>query len=215
MLKIRPLDVTLNNFMRQNHGMDGRADIFYIEQVLEGEINAFSHLVERHKDKAFNLALRICGNNEEAEEIAQDAFLKAFRSLRHFRKKSSFSTWLYRIVYNTAISLVRTRKGRVLSIEEFPADAVDFLSINRNEEEAIEEYRNSLVNFALQKISDEERGLITLYYYNDLDIGEISGITGIKKVNVKVRLFRARRKMADIIRNVDRKQVAYERREQV
>ncbi|MDP4223196.1 MAG: sigma-70 family RNA polymerase sigma factor [Bacteroidota bacterium] len=189
--------------------MDPRADIFYIEQVLEGKINAFSYLVDRHKDKAFNLAFRICGNSEEAEEIVQDAFLKAFRSLREFRKKSSFSTWLYRIVYNTAISLLRSRKKGTLSIEEFPADAVDFLGINRNEEEAVDDYRNSLVNFALQKISDEERGLITLYYYNDLDTTGISRITGISKSNVKVRLFRARKKMAEIIRNVERKQVIY------
>jgi RNA polymerase sigma-70 factor, ECF subfamily len=189
--------------------MDPRADIFYIEQVLEGKINAFSYLVDRHKDKAFNLAFRICGKREEAEEIAQDAFLKAFRSLREFRMRSSFSTWLFRIVYNTAISLVRARKKGTLSIEEFPADAVDFLGINRNEEEAVDDYRNSLVNFALQKISDEERGLITLYYYNDLDTSGISRITGISKSNVKVRLFRARKKMAEIIRNVERKQVIY------
>ena len=83
--------------------------------------------------------------------------------------KSSFATWLFRIVYNTSISLVRTRKKRVLSVEEFPADAVDFLGINSNEEEAAEDYRNSLVNFALQKISEEERGLVTLYYYDELE----------------------------------------------
>jgi RNA polymerase sigma-70 factor (ECF subfamily) len=189
--------------------MDARADIFYIEQVLEGKVNAFSYLVEKHKDRAFNLALRICGNNEEAEEVAQDAFLKAYRSLRDFRKKSSFSTWLYRIVYNTAISLVRTRKKGLLSIGEFPAEAVDFLGSGSNEDEAFDEYRDSLVNFALQKISDEERGLITLYYYNDLDIGEISRVTGINKSNVKVRLFRARRKMADIIRHAESKKVEY------
>ena len=140
--------------------------------MLEGKINAFSYLVDRHKDKAFNLAFRICGNREEAEEIAQDAFLKAYRSLKDFKMKSSFATWLYRIVYNTAISLVRTRKKRVLPVEEFPADAVDFLSFSTNEDEAADDYRNSLVNFALQKISEEERGLITLYYYNDLNTEE-------------------------------------------
>jgi RNA polymerase sigma-70 factor (ECF subfamily) len=123
--------------------------------------------------------------------------------------KSSFATWLYRIVYNTAISLVRNRRKGVLSLEDFPADAVDFLSINKNEDDAVEDYRNSLVNFAMQKINDEERGLITLYYYNDLDTEEISKITGINKVNIKVRLFRARQKMADIIRKVEKKHVFY------
>jgi RNA polymerase sigma-70 factor (ECF subfamily) len=189
--------------------MDNRNDTYYIEQVLEGKINAFSYLVDRHKDKAYNLAFRICGNREEAEEIAQDAFIKAYRSLRNFRNKSSFSTWLFRIVYNTSISLVRSRKKGVLAIEEFPADAVDFLGINRNEEEAVEDYRNSLINFALQKISEDDRGLITLYYYDDLDTEEISKITGISKSGIKVRLFRARKKMADIIAKVEQKNVFY------
>lgn len=189
--------------------MDNRNDTYYIEQVLEGKINAFSYLVDRHKDKAYNLAFRICGNREEAEEIAQDAFIKAYRSLRNFRNKSSFSTWLFRIVYNTSISLVRSRKKGVLAIEEFPADAVDFLGINRNEEEAAEDYRNSLINFALQKVSEDDRGLITLYYYDDLDTEEISKITGISKSGIKVRLFRARKKMADIISKVEQKNVFY------
>jgi RNA polymerase sigma-70 factor (ECF subfamily) len=189
--------------------MDLKSDISYIEQVLEGKVNAFSYLVDRHKDKAFNLAFRICGNREEAEEIAQDAFLKAYRSLKDFRMKSSFATWLYRIVYNTAISLVRSRRKGVLALEEFPADAVDFLSYNKNEEEAADDYRNSLVNFALQKVTEEERGLITLYYYNELDTEEISKITGINKSNIKVKLFRARQKMSEIIRKVEKKNVFY------
>jgi RNA polymerase sigma factor (sigma-70 family) len=189
--------------------MDTKSDIYYIEQVLEGKINAFSFLVDRHKDKAFNLAFRICGNREEAEEVAQDAFIKAFRSLKNFGKKSSFGTWLYRIVYNTAISLVRSRRKGMLTVEDFPADAVDFLSFSKNEEEAADEYRNSLVNFALQKISEEDRGLVTLYYYNDLDTEEISKITGITKSSIKVKLFRARKKMADIIMKVEKKNVFY------
>jgi len=187
--------------------MDPKGDIYYISQVLEGKVNTFSYLVDRHKDKAFNLAFRICGNREEAEEIAQDAFLKAFRSLKNFKMKSSFATWLYRIVYNTAISLVRSRKKGLLSIEEFPAEAVDFLGFNKTEDEAADDYRNSLVNFALQKISEEERGLLTLYYYNDLNTEEISKITGINKSNIKVRLFRARQKMAGIIRKVETKNI--------
>lgn len=189
--------------------MDPVSDIFYIEQVRKGNINAYSFLVDRHKDKAYNLAFRICGNCEEAEEVAQDAFIKAYRSLTGFKMKSSFATWLYRIVYNTAISLVRNRKKGILSIEEFPADAVDFLGMNDNEEEAIDDYRNSLVNFALQKISEEERGLITLYYYNDMEIDKISEITGINKSNIKVKLFRARKKMADIIEKVEKKNIFY------
>jgi RNA polymerase sigma factor (sigma-70 family) len=189
--------------------MDYKGDIFYIEQVLAGKSNAYSYIVDRHKDKAYNLAFRICGNREEAEEVAQDSFLKAYRSLKGFKMKSSFATWLYRIIYNTAISHVRIKKKGVLSLEDFPANAKDFIGSNTNEEDAENEYRSSLVSFALQKINDEERGLISLYYYEEMSTEEISDVTGISKSNIKVKLFRARQKMLEIIEKVEKKKLIY------
>lgn len=192
--------------------MEYKGDIYYIDLVLKGNIDAFSFIIDRHKDRIFNLALRICGNREEAEEVAQDAFLKAYRSLKSFKKRSTFSTWLYRIAYNTAISLVRSRKNRILSIEDFPADVIDFMRITPDENEAEKEYRNSLVSFALQKIDEDDRGLITLHYYDELSIEEISVITGISKANIRVKLFRARQKMTEIIKNVEKRQyISYSR----
>ncbi len=187
--------------------MDYKGDIYYIEQILSGNSNAFSNIVDRHKNSVYNLAFRICGNREEAEEIAQDSFLKTYRSLKGFRMKSSFATWLYRIVYNTAVSQLRVRKRGVLSLEDFPVDATDFIGINSNEEEAEKEYRSSLINFALQKITAEERGLIGLYYYEEMNIEEISEVTGVSKSNIKVRLFRARQKMLEIITRVEQKKL--------
>jgi RNA polymerase sigma factor (sigma-70 family) len=186
-----------------------KCDIYYIEQVLEGKPNAFSYLVDQHKNKAFNLAFRICGNHEEAEELTQDSFLKAYRALSSFKMKSSFATWFYRIVYNTAISHVRLKRKGVLSLEDFPADATDFIGTNTNEEEAEKEYRNSLVNFALQKITEEERGLISLYYYEEMSTDEIADVTGINKSNIKVKLFRARQKMQEIIEKAEKKKLIY------
>ena len=189
--------------------MDYKGDIYYIEQILAGNNNAFRYLVDRHKNKAFNLAFRICGNNEEAEELAQDSFLKAFRSLNNFKMKSSFATWLYRIVFNTAISHMRIKKKGVLSLEDFPVNAVDFITKNSDEDEAEREYRSSLVNFALQKINEEERGLITLYYYEEMSTEEIAEITGINKSNIKVKLFRARQKLLEIIEKVEKNKIIY------
>lgn len=189
--------------------MNYKGDIYYIEQILAGNSNSFSYVVERHKNKAYNLAFRICGNHEVAEEIAQDSFLKAYRSLKSFKMKSSFATWLYRIVYNSAISHVRIKKKRVLSLEDFPADATDFIGNNTSEEEAEKEYMSSVVNFALQKITEEERGLISLYYYEEMSTEEISDVTGISKSNIKVKLFRARQKMLEIIEKVEMKKFIY------
>jgi RNA polymerase sigma-70 factor (ECF subfamily) len=177
-----------------------REDIsFFIDQVLSGNTGAYTRIVDLHKDKAFNLAYRICCNREEAEEVAQDAFLKAYRSLAAFQRKSSFSTWLYRIVYNTAVSHVRSRKKDVLSLEDFPADAVDFSGTGITDEEAETEYRKSLVNFAFRKLGEEERSLISLHYYEEMSIEEIAEVTGISKANVKVKLFRARQKMYSVL----------------
>jgi RNA polymerase sigma-70 factor (ECF subfamily) len=189
--------------------MDNKADIIFIEQILAGNSNAFSFIVDRHKNKAFNLAFRICGNREEAEEIAQDSFLKAYKSLASFKMQSSFATWFFRIVYNTSISNVRSKKKGILSLEDFPADATDFIGGNASEEEAESEYRNSLINFALQKISEEERGLVSLFYYEEMSTEEISDVMGMSKSNIKVKLFRARQKMLEIIEKVEKKKFIY------
>jgi RNA polymerase sigma factor (sigma-70 family) len=190
-------------------GMEYIGDITYIRQILAGKTSDFSYIVDRHKDKAFNLAFRICGSREEAEEIIQDSFLKAYRSLNGFKMKSSFATWFYRIVYNTSISYVRVKKKGVLSLEDFPADATDFVRDNSSDEEAEREYRSALIGFALQKINEEERGLITLYYYEEMSPEEISEVTGISKSNIKVKLFRARQKMLEIIEKVEKKKLVY------
>ncbi len=189
--------------------VDNNSDIIYIKQVLLGKSNAFSYIVDHHKNRAFNLAFRICGNHEEAEEITQDSFLKAYRSLKGFKMKSSFSTWFYRIVYNTAISQVRIKKKKILSLEDFPADATDFIGQNTTEEEAESEYRKALINFALQKIGEEERGIISLFYYEEMGTEEISHVTGIGKATIKVKLYRARQKMLGIIEKVEKQKLIY------
>lgn len=176
-----------------------KGDILYIEQVLNGRIDAFGFIVDHHKDRVFNLAFRICCNREDAEEIAQDSFLKAFKSLSGFKMKSSFSTWLYRIVYNTSISHIRTKKQDVLSLEDFPADRIESIRCDAHNEDSESEYRCFLVNNAMKMINEEERGLITLFYYEEMSTEEISLATGLSKSAVKVKLFRARQKMLDFI----------------
>ena len=189
--------------------MEYKDDITFIEIILSGNSNAFSFLIDRHKDNVFNLAFRICGNHEDAEEVAQDSFLKAYRSLHIFRMKSSFSTWLYRIVYNTAISHVRIKKKRILSLKDFPSDATDLIENHSSEEDAEFEYRSYLVKFALNRISEDERALISLYYYEEMSVEELSDVIGISKSYVKVKLFRARQKMLGIIEKAENKKLVY------
>ncbi|MEE4117058.1 MAG: RNA polymerase sigma factor [Marinilabiliaceae bacterium] len=171
-----------------------------IEKVLNGDRQAYSRIVDRYSDRVYSLALKICSCTEDAEEIAQDAFLKAYRSLKSFRHKSSFATWLYRITYNTAITSIRKKKSDTLKIEDFPADSVDFLKECETEEEAEREYRTALLNFAIQKLDTNDRAIISLFYYQESSVEEIAGILNFSCSNVKVRLYRARRKLEEIIK---------------
>ncbi|MEZ4999671.1 MAG: RNA polymerase sigma factor [Bacteroidales bacterium] len=192
--------------------MDYRGDKYYLGKVLNGDSNAYGFIVDRHKDKVFSLAHKICGSFEDAEEVAQDSFLKAYRSLRSFRGSSSFSTWLYRITYNTAVSSIRKKNPGILQVEDFPADAADFLRDSESDEMAEKEYRRSLLNFAIQKLAIEERALVGMFYFQELDHDEIASITGLTKSNVKVKLFRARKRIEEIIiKNRVKENIEYEK----
>jgi len=186
-------------------------DRYYINLILSGNKEAFSSIVERHKDNVYNLALKICGNREDAEEVAQDSFVKAFRALSSFKGKSSFATWLYRIVYNTSMTFVRKNKLDILRLEEFPVDCVDFIRSNAMEEEAEIEYMKILLSYAMQKLDHEDRAIVTMHYYQDLSYSEICSITGLSRSNIKVRLFRTRKKMQEIIEKNMIKELKYEK----
>lgn len=187
------------------------SDRYYINLVLSGIREAFSTIVKRHQDNVYYLSLKICGNREDAEEIAQDSFVKAFHSLSSFKGKSSFATWLYRIVYNTSMTFVRKNKLDILRLEDFPVDSVDFIRSNSMDEEAEIEYMKILLSYAMQKLDHEDRAIITMHYYQDLSHSEICTITGLSRSNIKVRLFRARKRMQEIIEKNMIKELTYEK----
>ncbi|MFZ1977559.1 MAG: RNA polymerase sigma factor [Bacteroidota bacterium] len=174
-------------------------DDLYLRLVLEGNVSKYSYFIEKYKGMAFSIAYRIAGNREDAEEIVQDSFLKAFRSLDKFRKDSKFSTWLYRIVVNSSLSRTRNKKLESSSIDA--DDTAD--SIVENVESAYrsldESDRKKFIHLALEELCIEDRMLLTLYYLNENSIDEITEITGIIQENVKMKLHRARNKMYTIL----------------
>ncbi len=176
-------------------------DEFYLRLVLEGNVSKYSYFIEKYKGMAFSIAFRIAGNREEAEEIVQDAFLKAFRSLDKFRKDSKFSTWLYRIVVNCSLSRRRNKKLESISIDA--DDAAD--SVVANVESVYRSLdlsdQKKFIHLALEELSIEDRLLLTLYYLNENSIDEITEITGITRENIKMKLHRARNKMYIILNN--------------
>ncbi len=175
-------------------------DKLIIERIQKGETQAYALLVDKYKNAVFTLAYRTINNNAEAEEIAQDCFLKAFQKLDKFRGDSKFSTWLYRIVYNTSISHVRKKKHDTLSLNDETynnLDKEDDSYREFNEEELLE--RKELIHKAIASLPKEDAFLITLFHLEDVPVKEISEITTMSESNVKVKLFRARKKLHSLL----------------
>jgi len=175
--------------------MNYREDNFYISKVLQGNLSSFAILVEKHKGMAYTLALRIAKNQEDAEEIAQDAFMKVYNSLSTFKQDSKFTTWLYKIIYNTAISRFRKKHIDSYSMEESSmADSVheqddDGLDILHHQE------RKRIISMAISRLKEDEGVAMTLFYLNENSIKEIEEITGFTDSNIKILLFRGRKKL--------------------
>jgi len=182
--------------------MKFREDNHYIERVINGDVPAYASLVEKHKNLVFSIAMKILNNREDAEEIAQDTFLKAFNSLKSFEKKSKFSTWLYRIAYNGAISRKRKKKLEAVEIDDqimytYSTDEISYNVNHLNETEQME-----LIDQALLKLPEEDNLLVTLFYKAEHSIEDISYITGLTQSNVKVKLHRIRKKLYEEIQEL-------------
>ena len=175
-------------------------DQHYINKILEGDSKSFAILVDRYKDLVFTLALRMVKNREEAEEVSQDTFLKVFKSLNKFKGDSKFSTWIYRVGYNTCLDRIKKNKRaqRTVAIDEFTEHQIKTLD-NALDNMEMEE-RKLAIQHCLQLLPSEDGYLITLYYFEELSLEEISKIIDITVNNVKVKLFRSRKKLATILK---------------
>jgi RNA polymerase sigma-70 factor (ECF subfamily) len=189
--------------------MKFRDDNHYIERVINGDIPAYASLVEKHKNLVFSIAMKILNNREDAEEIAQDTFLKAFNSLRSFEKKSKFTTWLYRIAYNGAVSKKRKKKMDVVEIDDHIMFNYSTDEISHNVNQLNETVQTQLIEKALSKIPKEDNLLITLFYKSEHSIEDISYITGLSQSNVKVKLHRIRKKLYEEIQEMIKKNSLY------
>ena len=175
--------------------MKYQSDSFYIDKVLEGDVSAYSMIVDRHKDMVFTVALRIVRNREDAEEIAQDTFVKVYQSLKSFKKESKFSTWLYRIVYNTAISKTRKRQLETTDMEYEIIENYTLDNIKEDVNRLEYDEQKILINKVIEKLSPEESILINLFYLKEYSTEEISEIMNLSKANVKVKLHRIRKRL--------------------
>ena len=168
-------------------------DTAAVEQTLAGDTDAFRVLVERHSRALFRLAYRMTGNQQDAEDVVQESFLRAYRQLGRFDQRASFGTWLYRIAANCALDLIRARKRRAdLEPEEQPQipagdPGPDRLALSGEVRERVAR--------ALGTLSAVERTAFVMRHYEGLGIEEISQVLGVQANAAKHSVFRAVQKL--------------------
>jgi RNA polymerase sigma-70 factor (ECF subfamily) len=173
-------------------------DTEVIESVRKGNQSDFEILVDRYKNKAFSLLCNMLKDSMEAEEVLQDAFLKAYYGLKTFKQESKFSTWFYRIVYNTALTRLSAKKRKIekemTSIDEELNLSDDTYSVQTEKKEL-----NKLINELIEKLPPNYASVISMFYLEEMSCEEISEVTNRTVSNVKVLLHRSRNALKDIV----------------
>jgi RNA polymerase sigma-70 factor (ECF subfamily) len=166
-----------------------------IESARRGNPSGSRYLIDRYKDYVFSIALKILRNREEAEEAAQDAFIKALKSLDTFKEEAKFSTWIYRIVCNEALARTRKKKYHMLDIDEVGEYTLPWDSFADQYRQLQQESRKKYIRMALDQLPDNDRLLVTLYYLQEQSLAEVAEVTGMEPNTIKVRIHRARKKL--------------------
>jgi RNA polymerase sigma-70 factor (ECF subfamily) len=169
-------------------------DLFYIQKVKAGDFQSFSAIASKYQNMVFTIVLKIVGTREDAEDITQEIFIKVFKSIQQFREDSEFSTWLYRIAYNTTLSELRKRKLFFTSIED-SFITINELFTNGNDDEETE-IKLQYLDKAMKRLPPDEIFLLTLHYMDGQSVESISRISNLTVSNVKVKLHRIRKKLA-------------------
>jgi RNA polymerase sigma-70 factor, ECF subfamily len=179
-----------------------------IKQIKNGDQNAFAEIVELYKDKVFQLCFRMLGNRHEAEDIAQEAFLRAFVNIHSYDTKRKFSTWLYRIATNLSIDRIRKKKpDYYLDAEVAGAEGLTMYSqvaaevtLPEDEVESLE--LQETIQNEIIKLPDKYRSVIVLKYIDELSLKEISEILDLPVGTVKTRIHRGREALRNQLRHL-------------
>ena len=181
------------------------SDDLNIRKVLNGDEGAFRYFITEYKDMAFTVAISVVKEQNIAQEVVQDAFLKAFKSLHSFKKEALFSTWFYRIVVNEALMRLKKMKRDILifspDCDRDVRDESVFFSLEEPEQ-------SHLINEALKKLSPNESLVLRLFYLQEENLRSVGDITGMSVANVKVTLHRARKNMFRLISQLKKNNIS-------
>jgi RNA polymerase sigma-70 factor (ECF subfamily) len=178
--------------------MRNLSDQEIIDSVRKGNESDYSIIIDKYKNKAFSMLKRMLKNEFDAEEVLQDCFLKAFNSLGTFKGEAKFSTWFYRIVYNTALTRLSSKK-RKTEIEMSSVEDHFNLESDYGADDIEKKDINEFVHDIINKLPERYSAIITMFYLNEMSIEEISDVMGISISNVKVMLHRSRNSLRDLI----------------
>ena len=181
--------------------MDPSKEQEYINKILNGETALYSYFLEEYSKPVFNLVIKIIHNQEDAEELTQDCFIKAFKKLSTFKHRSKFSTWIFRIAYNTAISSTRKKKREFPVIDEFVLNNISDDEVDELLEKENEEIELNRMEKAIDSLNDEEKSMLTLFYNESKCITDLSDIFEISASNAKIKLHRIRKKLYLLLKN--------------
>lgn len=182
--------------------MDRAKEKIIIDQIRSGYTERYRELVDAYADNIIALIYKMTGCREDAEEMAQDVFVKAFFSIGKYRGDSSFSTWLFRIAYNLAITSLRKKKRIFYKDDmERAGDSLDDSSDNIRYKEIREEQYEALEK-AMNELAPDDRSLLMLFYEEDKSLNELVEITGLTLSNVKIKMLRSRRRLAGILQEM-------------
>ena len=174
------------------------SDLELIRETLAGNQSAYTDLVKRHQRFVFTLAMRFAKRREDAEEIAQDCLIKAYRALRSFQGQSKFSTWLYSIVYTTAMTALRRKRLDMDSIDdENTYIQIENQSSAYDVNNAENKSRSFYLNQAIEQLLPDDAAVITLFYQGEQSLDEIGRAMNMEPNTVKVKLFRARQRLKE------------------
>lgn len=166
-----------------------------IESIKTGDTARFGWIVDKYKRQVFTLSYRVTGSAEVADEITQDAFLKIYNKIATWRGDCAFSTWVYRVAYNCAISATRTRK----TVATVRVDDFSRIDAPTEQYDTQKEAQYIALEGAIKKLKTDERAIINLFYYDNKSIQELSFILSMSESNVKTKLHRIRKKLADLM----------------
>jgi RNA polymerase sigma-70 factor (ECF subfamily) len=178
--------------------MEVHGEKYYIDRVKGGDKQAFAWIVDTYRNMVYTLCLRMLTNEADAEETAQDVFVRAYHSIQGFQEKSKFSTWLYRITYNRCISVIRKKVKVIDLVDEIPDDKISHENVSGLDLLSAGE-RKRYLQEALEALPETDAIVVTLFYYEELSLDEIAEVTGLTNNNVRIKLHRSRKKMHQVL----------------